>query len=73
MLKCWRVRVSSARWSVGGGRLKDIRAFIEGLYEPDLHAKRVDALAGATSGVMAKRVAGGCGVSGRRWRRRAAW
>ena len=34
------------RWL--GGRLKDIRAFIEGLYEPDLHAKRVDALAGAT-------------------------
>jgi hypothetical protein len=34
------------RWL--GGRLKDIRAFIEGLYEHDLHAKRVDALAGAT-------------------------
>ena len=38
------------RWL--GGRLKDIRAFIEGLYEHDLHAKRVDALAGATLGVM---------------------
>ena len=38
------------RWL--GGRLKDIRGFIEGLYEHDLHAKRVDALAGATLGVM---------------------
>ena len=38
------------RWL--GGRLKDIRAFIEGLYEHDLHAKRVDALAGATLGAM---------------------
>ena len=35
-----------------GGRLKDIRAFIDGLYDHDLHAKRVDALAGATLGVM---------------------
>ena len=34
------------RWL--GGRLKDIRGFIEGLYEHDRHAKRVDALAGAT-------------------------
>jgi hypothetical protein len=33
-------------------RLKDIRAFIEGLYQHDLHSKRVDALAGATLGVM---------------------
>src|SRR6201746_1936275 len=38
------------RWL--GGRLKDIRAFIEVLYEHDLHAKRVAALAGATLGVM---------------------
>ncbi len=38
------------RWL--GGRLKDIRGFIEGLYEHDLHAKRADALAGATLGVM---------------------
>ncbi len=38
------------RWL--GGRLKDIRGFIEGLYEHDRHAKRVDALAGATLGVM---------------------
>jgi hypothetical protein len=35
-----------------GRRLKDIRAFIDGLYGRDLHAKRVDALAGATLGVM---------------------
>ena len=34
-------------------RLKDVRGFIGGLYGPDLHAKRVDALAGATLGVMA--------------------
>ena len=33
-------------------RLEDIRGFIGGLYGPDLHAKRVDALAGATLGVM---------------------
>src|SRR5271154_25117 len=38
------------RWL--GGRLKDIPAFIDGLYEHDLHAKRVDSLAGATLGVM---------------------
>ncbi len=33
-------------------RLGKIRGFIGGLYGPDLHAKRVDALAGATLGVM---------------------
>src|SRR5215203_1009000 len=33
--------------------LTDIEAFIDGLYGPDLHAKRIDALAGATLGVMA--------------------
>jgi hypothetical protein len=35
-----------------GGRLKDIRAYIDDLYKHDLHAKRVDALAGAALGVM---------------------
>src|SRR3954471_11221390 len=35
------------------GRLGDVRGFIGELYGPDLHAKRVDALAGATLGVMA--------------------
>src|ERR1700712_1055256 len=35
------------------GRLGNVRGFIGGLYRPDLHAKRVDALAGATLGVMA--------------------
>ena len=35
-----------------GGGLKDIRAFIDGLYDRDLHAKRVDSLAAATLGVM---------------------
>jgi hypothetical protein len=38
------------RWL--GGCLNDIRAFIDGLYEHDLHAKRVDNLAGATLGMM---------------------
>jgi hypothetical protein len=33
-------------------RLGEIRGFIGGLYGPDLHSKRVDALAGATLGVM---------------------
>src|ERR1700692_2247630 len=35
-----------------GGRVKDIRAFIDSVYAYDLHAKRVDSLAGATLGVM---------------------
>jgi hypothetical protein len=35
-----------------GGRLKDIHAFIDDLYDHDLHAKRVDSLAAATLGVM---------------------
>ena len=34
------------------GRLVEVRSFIGGLYGPDLHAKRVDALAAATLGVM---------------------
>jgi hypothetical protein len=33
-------------------RLGEIRAFIDGLYGPDLHAKRVASLADATLGVM---------------------
>ena len=37
---------------VEAARLEEIRGFIGGLYGPDLHAKRVDALAGATLGVM---------------------
>src|ERR1700692_1425449 len=35
-----------------GGRVKDIRAFIDSVYAYDLHAKRVDSLAAATLGVM---------------------
>ena len=35
-----------------GGRLKDIHAFIDGLYDRDLHTKRVDSLAAATLDVM---------------------
>ena len=34
-------------------RFEDVRGFIGGLYGPSLHAKRIDALAGATLGVMA--------------------
>lgn len=37
---------------VEAARLGEIREFIGGLYGPDLHAKRVDALAGATLGAM---------------------
>jgi hypothetical protein len=33
-------------------RWGEVRGFIGGLYRPDLHAKRVDALADATLGVM---------------------
>ena len=35
-----------------GGKLKDIRAFIDGVYDHGLHAKRVDSLAAATLGIM---------------------
>lgn len=38
--------------SRSGDRLDEVRGFIGGLYGPDLHAKRVDALAGATLGAM---------------------
>src|SRR3954451_9483327 len=34
------------------GRFDDVRSFIGGLYGPDLHAKPVNSLAGATFGVM---------------------
>ena len=36
-----------------GKRLSDVRGFIGELYGHDLHAKRVEALSGATLGVMA--------------------
>jgi len=42
------VAVDHSRW-----RLEDVRGFIGGLHGHDLHAKRVDAPAGATLGVMA--------------------
>jgi hypothetical protein len=38
--------------AVSSGRLGEVRGFIGGLYGSDLHAKRVDALAAATLGVM---------------------
>ena len=34
------------------GEFGEVRGFLGRLYGPDLHAKRVDALAGATLGVM---------------------
>jgi len=37
---------------LSGRQLEDVRSFIGALYGADLHAKRVDALAGATLGVM---------------------
>lgn len=37
----------------GGRKLKEVRSFIDELYDGDLHAKRVDSLAAATLGVMA--------------------
>ena len=43
---------SVAKAERSSGRLEEIRGFIGGLYGPDLHAKRVDALAAATLGVM---------------------
>src|SRR3954449_6045487 len=47
----WSLDVGKAELS--GRRFDDVRGFIGELYGPDLHAKRVDALAGATLGVMA--------------------
>jgi hypothetical protein len=47
---CGGIVEKAERWL--GRKLKDIRAFIDALYEHDVHAKRVDALAGATLGVM---------------------
>jgi hypothetical protein len=46
-----------------GTRLAEVRGFIEGLFQHDLHAKRVEALSGATLGVMtsASRLADGHG------------
>jgi hypothetical protein len=40
------------RGNGAGGRIDDVRLFISELYGPDLHAKRIDSLAGATLGVM---------------------
>ena len=50
IIKGWMQSVAKAERS--SGRLEEIRSFIGGLYGPDLHAKRVDALAAATLGVM---------------------
>ena len=41
-----------ARIGREGRRYEDVRSFIGELYGPDLHAKRIDSLAGATLGVM---------------------
>jgi hypothetical protein len=55
-----------------GGRLKDIRAFIDSLYGYGLHAKRVDSLAAATLGVMTG-ASLAVAMIARPWRRHAAW
>jgi len=47
----WSLDVGTAELS--HERFKDVRGFIGELYGHELHAKRVDALAGATLGVMA--------------------
>jgi hypothetical protein len=47
----WSIEVGKSDHSCR--RLEEVRGFIDGLYGHDLHAKRVDALAGATLGVMA--------------------
>jgi hypothetical protein len=41
-----------ARVGRDGGRFDDVRSFVGELYGPGLHAKRIDALAGATLGTM---------------------
>jgi hypothetical protein len=41
-----------ARVGREGGRFGDARSFIDELYGPGLHAKRIDSLAGATLGTM---------------------
>ncbi len=47
----WSIEMGNADHS--RRRLEEVRGFIDGLYGHDLHAKRVDGLAGATLGVMA--------------------
>jgi hypothetical protein len=46
------------RANCAGGHFDDVRLFISELYGPDLHAKRVDSLAGATLGVIDGGVSG---------------
>ena len=53
-----------------GGRLKDIRAFIDNLYGCD--AKRVDSLAAATLGVMTG-ASLAVAMIARPWPKHAAW
>jgi hypothetical protein len=48
----WEWVLSVVEAVIASGRLCEVRGFIGGLYGPDLHAKRVDALAAATLGVM---------------------
>ena len=50
-MSSWSIEVSKADHS--HRRLEEVRGFIDGLYGHDLHAKRVDALAGATLGAGA--------------------
>ena len=46
----WSIEVAMADGSCRP--LEEVRGFIDGLYGPDLPAKRVEALAGATLGVL---------------------
>ena len=48
----WEWVRSVVKAAIASGRLGEVRGFIDGLYGPDLHAKRVDALAAATLGVI---------------------
>src|SRR5919206_129865 len=47
---CWSGRMEKADRT--RGRFDEVRSFIGEVYGPDLHAKRIDSLAGATLGVM---------------------
>ena len=49
----WRWNIDMGEAVRRSGRLGEVRSFLGKLYGPELHAKRIDALAGATLGVMA--------------------
>jgi len=49
----WRWSIDMGKAVRRSGRLGEVRSFLGELYGPELHANRIDALAGATLGVMA--------------------